>query len=160
MTRSTRRGAPLAVLAAAALGTVLGGAAAHAQEGMVSVPSPHDVATTVDRLERVLGEKGMTVFARIDHASGAEEAGLSLPPTEVLVFGNPQVGTPLMGCARSVAIDLPQKMLAWEDDSGATRLGWNDPAYLRERHRVEGCDAVLEKIGAALDAFARAAVTE
>ena len=133
---------------------------AHAQEGMLSVPSPHDVPTTVERLEAVLAEKGMNVFARIDHAGGAEQAGLSLPPTEVIVFGNPKVGTPLMECGRSIAIDLPQKMLVWEDGSGATRVGWNDPAYLRSRHGTEGCDEVFERVSAALDAFAKAAAAE
>jgi len=142
------------LLAAAAL---VGGTSARAQEGMLSVPSPHDVATTIDRLEAVLEEKGMTVFARIDHASGAEKADLSLPPTELLVFGNPRVGTPLMNCSRSIAIDLPQKMLAWHEASGETRLGWNDPLWLKERHATSGCDAVFEKVGEALEGFAAAA---
>ena len=133
---------------------------AHAQEGMLSVPSPHDVPTTVERLETALAGKGMTVFARIDHADGAEQAGLPLPPTEVIVFGNPEVGTPLMQCRRSIAIDLPQKMLVWEDESGATRVGWNDPAYLRSRHGIEGCDEELERVSAALEAFAKAATAE
>ena len=147
--------------AALALGLAVAGIGpARAQEGVLSVPSAHDVATTIDRLEAALEEKGMTVFARIDHAGGAEKAGLSLAPTEVLVFGNPKVGTPLMGCARSVAIDLPQKMLAWEDEDGATRLGWNDPAYLASRHDLAGCEAVLEKVAAALEGFARTATAE
>ena len=153
---------PLTLLGCALL--TLGAASAtsrlHAQEGMLSVPSPHDVATTVERLEAVLEEKGMNVFARIDHAAGAEGAGLSLPPTEVLVFGNPKVGTPLMSCSRSIAIDLPQKMLVWEAGDGTTRVGWNDPAYLRSRHGTEGCDEVFERVSAALDGFAKAATAE
>ena len=155
--RRTARLLPLVPLALCAL---VNAGLARAQEGMLSVPSPHDVATTLDRLEAALEEKGMTVFARIDHAAGAEGAALSLPPTEVLVFGNPKVGTPLMACGRSIAIDLPQKMLAWQDESGTTRLGWNDPAYLKSRHGTTGCDAVFDKVGAALDGFAKAATTE
>ena len=156
MSRATTPRAPAAVALLAA-GALLGPGAARAQEGMLSVASPHDVATTMDRLEAALAEKGMTVFARIDHAAGAERAGLALEPTEVLVFGNPRVGTPLMGCSPSIAIDLPQKMLAWRTADGGTRLAWNDPAYLAERHGTEGCDEVLGKVGAALEAFATAA---
>jgi len=134
-----------------------GVAPALAQDGMKSVSSPHDVATTMDRLEAVLAEKGMTVFARIDHAAGADSVGIEMPGTQVLVFGNPKVGSPLMLCAPSVAIDLPQKMLAWEDATGATRLGWNDPTWLRSRHDIEGCDEVIGTVSGALDAFAAAA---
>ena len=155
------RPAPLPA-AARLLGVLALSAAAtlHAQDGMLSVPSPYDVATTMDRLETVLEDKGMTVFARIDHAAGAEKAGLSLPPTEVLVFGNPKVGTPLMLCSPSIAIDLPQKMLAWEGADGTTRLGWNDPTWLAGRHGTEGCDAEIEKVAGALNAFATAATAE
>jgi len=152
------RALPAALLSGALAS--FGGGALHAQDGMRSVPSPHDVATTVDRLEAVLAENGMTVFARIDHAAGADKAGLELPPTEVLVFGNPMVGTPLMGCSPSIAIDLPQKMLAWKAEDGATRLGWNDPEWLKGRHATEGCDEVFGKVDAALNAFAAAATAE
>mgnify|MGYP006311598757 CR=1 FL=1 len=86
-------------------------AVASAGEGLIAVKSAYDVKTTADRLEKALKDKGMTVFARIDHAAGAQKAGLELPPTELVVFGNPKVGTPLMHCGRSVAIDLPQKAL-------------------------------------------------
>ena len=156
MTRASIRRALLPALLLAAAAASSGGAA-HAQDGMKSVPSPHGVATTMDRLETVLAEKGMTVFARIDHAANAEGAGLALEPTEVLVFGNPKVGTPLMSCGRSIAIDLPQKMLAWQLADGTTRLGWNDPAYLKARHATAGCDEVFGKVEAALEGFAAAA---
>ena len=99
----------------------------------------------------------MNVFARIDHAAGAAKADLELRPTQVLVFGNPKVGTPLMKCSQSIAIDLPQKMLAWEDESGQVWLGYNDPQYLRSRHASEGCDKVFEKVAGALSKFAAAA---
>lgn len=131
-----------------------------AQEGVTSVESPFDVATTIDKLSAALESKGMTVFSRVDHAGNAEKAGLSLRPTEVLIFGNPKIGTPLMNCAQSVALDLPQKMLAWQDESGKTYLGWNDPMYLQARHGIEGCDEVLNKVSGALANFAKAATTE
>ncbi len=131
--------------------------AAHADGGLVSVKSSHDVATTADKLETVLKSKGMNVFGRVNHAAGAEKAGLSLRPTEVVIFGNPKVGTPLMNCAQSVAIDLPQKALIWQDEAGQVWLAYNDPAYLAERHQIEGCDEVLKKVTGALANFAAAA---
>lgn len=131
-----------------------------AQEGLISVESPHDVATTIDKLSAALESKGMTVFGRVNHTQNAEKAELSLRPTEVLIFGNPKIGTPLMNCAQSVAIDLPQKMLAWQDESGSTHLGWNDPMFLKTRHGIEGCDEVLQKVSNALANFAKAATSE
>lgn len=133
---------------------------AFAQEGVISVESPHDVATTMDKLVAALESKGMSVFGRINHAQNAENASLSLRPTEVLIFGNPKIGTPLMNCAQSVALDLPQKMLAWEDEAGNTYLGWNDPSHLQVRHGIEGCDEVLDKVRGALAAFATAATSK
>lgn len=131
--------------------------AAQADNGLVSVKSNHDVATTADNLEAVLKSKGMNVFGRVNHAAGAEKAGMSLRPTEVVIFGNPKVGTPLMNCAQSVAIDLPQKALIWEDESGQVWLAYNDPAYLASRHQIEGCDEVIKKVTGALANFAGAA---
>ncbi|MGB5615395.1 MAG: DUF302 domain-containing protein [Desulfobacterales bacterium] len=130
---------------------------AAADSGLVNVKSTHSVKDTADRLEKALETKGMTVFIRIDHAAGAKKVGLALPPTELVIFGNPKVGTPLMQCSRSVAIDLPQKALIWEDDQGQVWLTYNDPAYLAGRHAITGCEAVLEKVGGALRNFAAAA---
>jgi uncharacterized protein (DUF302 family) len=131
--------------------------AAFAADGMVTVKSSHGVTATADKLESVLKEKGMTVMNRINHAGGADKAGLELRPTEVVIFGNPKVGTPLMQCAQSVAIDLPQKALVWEDSDGTVWLGYNDPDYLKQRHSIEGCDQVIEKVKGALAGFAKAA---
>lgn len=131
--------------------------AAHAGEGMVTVASAHDVETTAERLVAALQDKGMTVFQRVDHAEGAAGVDLSLRPTELVIFGNPRAGTPLMQCQQSVAIDLPQKALIWEDDAGEVHLAYNDPQYLAERHGIEGCDKVLGNIAGALENFARAA---
>lgn len=124
-----------------------------AASGLVTVKSAHDVKTTADRLEKVLQEKGMTVFIRIDHAAGAQKVEKQLRPTELIIFGNPKVGTPLMQCAQSTAIDLPQKALIWEDADGQAWLSYNDPSYLVERHGVIGCAPVVEKIANALANF-------
>ncbi|ASJ71752.1 DUF302 domain-containing protein [Granulosicoccus antarcticus] len=140
--------------------TLLSVQVAVAQDGVISVESPFDVSTTLDKLTTVLESKGMTVFARIDHSANAQKADLELRPTQVLIFGNPKIGTPLMNCAQSMALDLPQKMLAWQDEAGNTHLGWNDPAYLQARHNIEGCDEVLQKVGNALGSFAKAATSE
>lgn len=132
----------------------------YAANGLITVKSVHTVEATADKLEAVLKSKGMNVFGRVNHAKGAMGAGLELLPTELVIFGNPKVGTPLMQCARSVAIDLPQKALIWEDDSGQVWLSYNDPAYLAERHSIEGCDEVLKKVSGALGNFAAAATSE
>lgn len=130
---------------------------AQAADGLIMVKSSHSVAATADKLEAVLSEKGMKIMNRIDHAAGAKSAGMTLRPTQLVIFGNPKVGTPLMQCARSVAIDLPQKALIWEDENGQVWLGYNDPAYLKGRHAVDGCDEVLAKVSGALANFADAA---
>lgn len=99
----------------------------------------------------------MTVFRVIDHAAGARGAGLELRPTRVVIFGNPNIGTRLMQCSQTAAIDLPQKALIWEDADGDTWLGYNAAEYVGERHDTGPCDGVVRKIGNALNAFARAA---
>ena len=126
-----------------------------ADSGLVNVKSPYEVKYTADRLENNLREKGMTVFARIDHAQGAQKVGKQLRPTELIVFGNPKVGTPLMQCRQSVGVDLPQKALIWEDENGQVWLSYNDPRYLIRRHNIDGCSEVIEKIEKALGSFAR-----
>ena len=126
-------------------------------QGLIHVKSNHAVSTTTKRLVKALKTKGMTVFARIDHTAGAQTVGQTLRPTEVIVFGNPKVGTPLMQCSQSVAIDLPQKALIWEDEAGQVWLSYNDPKYLAKRHRIEDCGEVLTKIEQALGNFAQAA---
>jgi len=121
------------------------------------VPSPHDVATTMDKLEAVVTEKGMTVMARVDHGANAAKVEMELRPTQLLIFGNPKVGTPLMLCSQSIAVDLPQKMLVWQGEDGKVYVGYNDPAYLKDRHATEGCDEVFTKVSGALGNFAKAA---
>jgi uncharacterized protein (DUF302 family) len=130
---------------------------ARAADGMITVKSAHDVATTETRLVKALNRKGMTVFAQVDHDGGAASAGLELRPTRLVLFGNPKAGTPLMQCQQSVAMDLPQKALIWEDADGQAWLSYNSVAYLAKRHGMSGCDAALDKVAGALKAFAKAA---
>ncbi len=133
---------------------------AVADNGLISIKSSHGVKDTADRLEETLKMKGMTVFIRINHAEGAQKVGKKLRPTELIIFGNPKVGAPLMQCGQSVAIDLPQKALIWEDEAGQVWLSYNDPKYLEKRHGVKGCDDVIKKIENALGNFAKAATIQ
>ena len=130
---------------------------AQANNGLSSVKSSHDVATTADRLETVLKKKGMKVFARIDHAKGAASVGQKLRPTELVIFGNPKIGSKLMQCTQTIAIDLPQKALIWEDAAGTVWLSYNNPMQVAKRHRMKGCGAILRKVSGALEKFANAA---
>ena len=114
----------------------------------------------MSRLEAVVKTKGMSVLARIDHAAGAAKIGTSLRPTEVLIFGNPKGGTPLMQSAQTIGLDLPLRALVWQDASGQTFLSYNDPAWLAKRHAV-GRDvaASINTLSATLDAVARTATS-
>ena len=131
--------------------------AASAADGLVMLKSPLAPKATLDKFESIAKERGLTVFARIDHAAGAAKVGKSLRPTELLIFGNPQGGTPLMECAQSAGIDLPLKALAWEDAQGQSWLGYNDPAYLAKRHEAASCPAV-DNLRKALAGLAEAAL--
>ena len=130
---------------------------ASADDGLISIKSSHDVKRTADLLESYIKKKGMTVFIRINHAEGAQKVGKVLRPTELLIFGNPKVGAPLMQCSQRVAIDLPQKALIWKDEAGQVWLSYNDPKYLANRHGIKDCGEVIKKIGKALDNFAKTA---
>jgi uncharacterized protein (DUF302 family) len=130
---------------------------AHAIDGMIDVASNHSVSQTADKLEKILTSKGMKIFGRVPHSEAAKGAGVELLPMELLIFGNPRVGSPLMKCASSVAIDLPQKALVWQDKSGAVWISYNDPQYLKKRHNIQGCDAVLTRVSGALSKFSAAA---
>jgi uncharacterized protein (DUF302 family) len=102
--------------------------------GIIDVPSRYSVPETLARLGSILKEKGITIFALIDHSGEAEKAGLQMRPTQVLIFGSPQAGTPLMIASPRLAIDLPLKALAWQDEQGQVWLSYNSPEYLQERH--------------------------
>jgi uncharacterized protein (DUF302 family) len=107
-----------------------------ADNGIISKPSQYSVQETISRLEAVLKEKNVTVFAKIDHAAQAEKAGLTMRPAQLLIFGNPKGGTPVMNAAPLAAIDLPLKALAWQDAQGKVWLSFNSPAYLKKRHNI------------------------
>ena len=121
--------------------------------GIIDVPSPYSVPDTLKRLEDIVRAKGLTTFARVDHSGEAEKAGLKMRPTQLLIFGSPKAGTPLMIAAPSLAIDLPLKALAWEDAQGKVWLSYNHPEYLRERHgvpeelmkNIAGVEALIQK---------------
>jgi uncharacterized protein (DUF302 family) len=130
---------------------------AQAADGLIAVKSPHSAKDTMTRLEDTVKQRGLNVFARVDHTAGAAKIGKSLRPTEVLIFGNPQGGTPLMECEQSMGIDLPLKALVWEDAAGQVWVGYNDPAYLGQRHGAPSCPAI-ENVRKALAGLAQAAV--
>ncbi len=131
---------------------------AEAVDGLVAIRSPYSAGETMQRLELEVAKRDLNIFARIDHAAGAAKAGAALRPTMLLVFGNPKGGTPFMQCQQTVGIDLPLKMLVWEDASGQVWLGYNDPAFIARRHGANECP-VVGKLAKALDAIARAAVS-
>jgi uncharacterized protein (DUF302 family) len=103
-------------------------------EGVVNKPSNHSVEQTVDRLKNILEARGVTLFALIDHGGEAEKAGMKMLPTKLLIFGNPKSGTPLMLASPSIALDLPLKILVWQDNQGTVWLSYNSPEYLMERY--------------------------
>ena len=105
--------------------------------GLVRLRSQHDVDATVAKIEAMLAAKGVTVFALVDHSGEAAKVGLSMRPTKLVIFGSPKAGTPLMVAAPSVAIDLPLKLLVWEDGQGEVWIGYNSVAYLQERHHLQ-----------------------
>jgi len=134
-------------------------ATAFGADGLVAVKSPYDAKQTMNRLEELVKQRGLTVFARIDHAAGAAKIGKTLRPTELLIFGNPQGGTPFMECAQTAGIDLPLKALVWEDASAQVWLGYNDPAFLAKRHEVPDC-AVAANLAKALAGLGAAATAK
>src|SRR6202171_2832616 len=138
----------------------LWGVHAMATDGLTTIRSSYGPKDTMNRLEAEVKAKGMTVFARIDHAAGAAEAGLSLQPTELLIFGNAKGGTALMQSAQTIGIDLPLKALVWQDASGNTWLSYNDPSWLAKRHAgAAGMQAAVQTMTGALNAIAAEATS-
>jgi uncharacterized protein (DUF302 family) len=110
--------------------------ASNTENGIVSIPSNHSVDQTLEKVQEILRAKGVKLFALIDHSGEAEKAGLQMRPTKLLIFGNPQAGTPLMLASPTSAIDLPLKILVWEDSSGKVWVSYNSAAYLQARHNL------------------------
>jgi uncharacterized protein (DUF302 family) len=108
----------------------------NADSGIVSIPSNHSVDQTVEKLEGILQAKGVKLFALVDHSGEAERAGMRMHPTKLVIFGNPKAGTPLMLASPGIAIDLPLKILVWEDGNGKVWISYNSPAYLQARHSL------------------------
>ena len=131
-----------------------------AADGMVDVPSTFNVEETADRMMSILNKKGMTIFNRIKHSENAAKIGIALRKTELIIFGNPKVGSPLMDCQQSVAIDLPQKALIWEDGNAKVWISYNDPRYLEKRHNISGCEEAIAKIEKALAGIVKSASTK
>jgi uncharacterized protein (DUF302 family) len=127
------------------------------REGLTTIPSHFGPKETMDRLENEVRSNGMDVFARIDHADGAAKIGLTLPPTNLIIFGNARGGTPLMQSVQTIGIDLPLKVLVWEDAGGKTWLSYNEPSWIARRHGLRNAEQVVSKMGAALSAIARKA---
>lgn len=136
-----------------------GGQRATATHGLTALQSPHTPAETMNRLEAEVKKRKLAVMARIDHAGAAQRIGQTLRPTELLIFGNPQAGTPLMLCAQLVGIDLPMKALVWADAAGQTWLGYNEPQWMMHRHGSRDCPPAGQ-VGKALAGIAAAVVAK
>lgn len=134
--------------------------AVNAADGMLSVESQFDVETTADRLEKMLIQKGMTIFNRVRHSESAGKVGIQLNETQLIIFGNPKAGSPLMKCQQTVAIDLPQKALIWIDENGKVWISYNDVRYLVKRHGVQNCTKVISKIEKLLANITRSAASQ
>lgn len=132
--------------------------AALANENYIKKPSPYSVNETLDRLTNVLKKKGITIFARVDHAAGAAKVGKKLRPTALLIFGNPKLGTPLMQSSQLIGLDLPLKALAYEDDKGKVWLAYQMPDYLKAKYAIADRDPVFAKITGALGKLTDAAL--
>ncbi len=127
--------------------------------GLISKKSAHSVSVTLDRLQDLLTKKGITIVTRWQHDAGAKKVGIPLRPTELLIFGNPKLGSHFFTSQQTAGIDLPMKALAWEDETGQVWLSYNDPQYIVERHGIENRSVIVDKMTAALDKLTHA-VTE
>ena len=135
-------------------------ASESAETGLVTLASAHGATETVERLKSLLDQKRIQIFAHIDHAAGAKQAGLSLRPTRVLIFGNPQAGTPLMQSQQTIGLDLPLRVLVWEDGAGKVWLTYRRPEFLAQRHHVAGHDEAVKALDTGLAALAQAATAQ
>jgi len=132
---------------------------ASAADGMLSIESQFSVEDTANRLETILNEKGMTIFNRIRHSASAKKIGVELRDTQLIIFGNPKAGSPLMKCQQSMAIDLPQKALIWQDENDKVWISHNDLGFMQQRHNIQGCEKVIAKVSGILKKVTTAAAT-
>ncbi|MDO6804073.1 DUF302 domain-containing protein [Wenyingzhuangia sp. 1_MG-2023] len=146
------------LLVAATFSTTTQAADAAATDSLVRYESRYSVAETADRFEHIVKQKGLTLFTRIDHQKNARGVDLELRPTEVIIFGNPKVGTLLMQCAQDMAIDLPQKVLITVVADNKVWLSYTNPEYLKKCHHITGCDTLIGKLSGVLGALSQAAV--
>jgi len=128
--------------------------------GLTTIASSFGPAQTMDRLESAIREKGLTIFARIDHAAGAAEVGSTLRSTRLIIFGHARGGTPLMQSVQTTGIDLPLKMLVWEDAAGKTWVSYDEPRWIAQRHGATGVDEVVAKLSAVLKAISSKATSD
>jgi uncharacterized protein (DUF302 family) len=128
--------------------------------GLIVKPSPYSVASTIDRLEDALKKKGITIVTRWNHAAKAKDVGIPLRDTELLLFGNPKLGSHMFTSKQTAGIDLPMKALAWKDEKGQVWLGYNDPQYIADRHGIDNRAEVIAKMQGALDKMSDAAVAK
>src|SRR5262249_49143321 len=161
MGSSVMRGSTISKLISIVAGVFLLGAHAMAADGLTTIPSNYGPEGTMDGVEAQIKARGMTVFARIDHAAGAAQAGLSLRPTEVLIFGNAKAGTPLMQSNQTIGIDLPLKALVWQDADGKVWLSYNEPSWLAKRHGLAAAtQATVDAMANGLGNLARGAASK
>jgi uncharacterized protein (DUF302 family) len=147
-------------LAATALSLVLLAPPALAADGLIALPCAQSSKATLDRLESLAKARGLKLFARIDHAAGAASIGETLRPTELMIFGHPKGGTPLLKCSQAYGIDLPLHVLAWEDAGGHCWIGYRDPAGLGHTHPDTPCDVALKRLTVTLDEMVREAAKQ
>lgn len=142
----------------AAVFLALAAPAAAQAPAPVTKTSPHDLGATVARLEAAITKRGAAIIAKVDHAAAAKANGLELKPTVVVIFGNPKLGTPLMQANPTAGLDLPMRVLVWQDAAGAVKVGYWPPATLAQMHAIKDRDAVLQTIAGALDAITNEAI--
>lgn len=147
-------------LATLTLSIALLAPSAYAVDGMITLPSMHSTPATMDRLETIAKARDLKIFGRIDHAAGARSIGQALRPTELLIFGHPKGGTPLLQCAQAYGLELPLRVLAWEDAQGKSWLGYKDPASYAMRPASPECEASFKRLMGTLDTLVREAASQ
>jgi len=142
------------------LATITPSETSSMEHGLIIMESPFSFEETGSRIRTTLEERGLLIPADLNHQQNAAGVDMNLRPTRTIIFGNPNLGTPLMQCSQSIAIDLPQKILIWEDEPGNVQIAYNDPGYLKNRHGAQGCDQAFETVANALENLMESALSE